>query len=753
MVVSEEERRQLGTLWPRYFEAEGEPQKDDGRVVIIDVLAAFLLTPSGHMLLARQRLEGAESVFAFDFQVFCDAIPLSDFDRVLHHQPLKAIACVSLACVLAMLRLRVTPPAERVRAQFFNVKPSLPIASVKSDVSGKFVELTGSIVRASSIRPLVVQCDFECLKCGEILCEPFVDGHFHYPKRCVASRCRSLKFELKRRTAVTVDHQRVKLQALDCASTEPGRMPATIEVELRGPLVDAAVPGDVVRVAGVVSSQNAEHLAGRGGRRANECGLFVLYLLANSVHNSREGSGELQGGLRFSRAELRMVRRVASEPFPLALLVASLAPSIFGQPLVKLGLLLGIAGGSARRTEVPVRADPHVLVVGDPGLGKSQMLSAAARAAPRGVYVCGNAATASGLTVTAYKEGREVGLEAGALVLSDRGVCCLDEFDKMASQHSALLEAMEQQRVSIAKSGVVASLSTRCAVLAAANPTGGTYNRRLSVTENLRMSAALLSRFDLIFILVDDPDGTRDRALSRHLINMYTSADPAEPTGAIVLHDCARPRPAEDAAEDETLQQRLRRTCKAYGAGTPLLPEEMLRRYLSYARTFCQPRLTPAAAAVLQDEYLRLRREARGGRSTPVTTRQLESLVRLAEARAKVELRSAVTAEDARDVVMLMQEGMLDAFLEASHDAGLGLGGRRGGGGLGRRLKAFVAKLHAAAKRRSSNLFSVSELREHAAAIGVKAFDFDNFLEVLRHECYLLRKGAGLFAVQGSGVA
>lgn len=203
------------------------------------------------------------------------------------------------------------------------------------------------------------------------------------------------------------------------------------------------------------------------------------------------------------------------------LLVHSLCPTIYGHEILKAGLLLGLMGGTQNKNS-SVRCDIHILMVGDPGLGKSQMLQACCNIAARGVFVCGNTSTNSGLTVTMCREsGGEYSLEAGALVLADQGCCCIDEFDKMSANHAALLEAMEQQTISIAKAGVVCSLPARTSILAAANPAGGHYNKAKTVSENLRLGAALLSRFDLVFILLDKPDEHLDGLLSEHVLALH----------------------------------------------------------------------------------------------------------------------------------------------------------------------------------------------------------------------------------------
>jgi hypothetical protein len=290
--------------------------------------------------------------------------------------------------------------------------------------------------------------------------------------------------------------------------------------------------------------------SGRGGRGGRGRGApkaappvaathYLMYLDALSVVRApREGEDEadgdaaprgpglraLQGAAVFSPRDLAFIARFAQEAAAaggaLRLLVGSLCPSIYGASLVKAGLLLALLGGARGRDGAGVRGDIHVLLLGDPGLGKSQLLAAAVAAAPRGVYVCGPTVSAVGLTAAVGRDPATgaPSLDAGACVLADRGVCAVDELDKMKPQHGALLEVMEQGTVSIAKAGIAATLPARCALLAAANPAGGRYNRAKSVVQNLAMGAPLLSRFDLIFVLQDTADEARDAALSEHLL-------------------------------------------------------------------------------------------------------------------------------------------------------------------------------------------------------------------------------------------
>lgn len=447
--------------------------------------------------------------------------------------------------------------------------------------------------------------------------------------------------------------------------------------------------------------------------------------------------------------ELARIKQVAEDRHCFSRLVCSLCPDIFGHNLVKVGLLLGLFGGSNHQTSADrlhVRSDIHVLVVGDPGLGKSQMLRAVSQLSPRSVFVSANTTTATGLTVTVSKEsgpsgkGNDVALEAGALVLADQGVCCLDEFDKIGCDYHCLLEAMEQQQVSIAKSGVVASLSSRCSVIAAANPVSGHYDASRTIAENLKMSSPLLSRFDLLFILQDKPEARHDRMLSNHVIRAHMATHDSMPPPQA---GSTRFRPACEMEGDVSPLEQGIRDYFASGA-VDIVPVDVMKKYVTYAREFVQPRLSGAAATVLQNLYLKIRERAQAENSIPITTRQLESLVRLAQARARIELRDRVSEADARDVVALMESSILQTFRTAHGTFDFS----RRGMSLAKQAKSFIAELHRHADRRGSAIFELKDLRGVATRMNLNVTDFDGFVEMLNDQSFLLKKGPRLYQVQ-----
>uniref|UniRef100_A0A7N8Y507 DNA helicase MCM8 n=1 Tax=Mastacembelus armatus TaxID=205130 RepID=A0A7N8Y507_9TELE len=639
-----------------------------------------------------------------------------------------------------------------ISARLYNYEPLTPLRMLRASVFGRLVCVRGTVVRVSNIRPLCTRMAFRCLACSHTQSLPLQHGKYATPTKCIQLECRSRSFAPSRSSPLThtVDWQIIKVQELiGGEQRETGRIPRTVECQLTSDLCDSCVPGDTVTVTGIVRVTND------GSSRGNkdQC-MFLLYLEATSVSNTKgQGSrGSLEGfsgGEEFSLKELYAIQEIQSQPNLLRLIVHSLCPVIYGHLLVKAALALALFGGRQKHTDknsVPVRGDPHILMVGDPGLGKSQMLQAVCNVAPRGIYVCGNSTSTTGLTVSLSRDAGtgDYALEAGALVLADQGLCCIDEFDKLGNQQQALLEAMEQQTVSLAKAGIVSSLPARTSVIAAANPTGGHYNRGKTVSENLKMGSALLSRFDVVFLLLDIPDESHDRHLSEHV--MANRAGRGRTSSAVVT------RASSDFEtsillehSDMPLSERLK--IPADETVDPI-PTCLLRKYISYARQYVHPSLSPEAAQILQDFYLSLRSQAHCANSTPITTRQLESLIRLTEARARLELRETATKSDAEDVVDIMKHSLADTYSD-----GLGnLDFERSqlGSGMSQRsvAKRLVNALHSHAQRTNQKQFDLQMLRSVADRLNIKVMDFEGLVNSLNEQGFLLKKGAKLYQLQ-----
>uniref|UniRef100_A0A8C0D1H8 DNA helicase MCM8 n=1 Tax=Balaenoptera musculus TaxID=9771 RepID=A0A8C0D1H8_BALMU len=598
-----------------------------------------------------------------------------------------------------------------IHTRVYNYEPLTQLKNVRANYYGKYIALRGTVVRVSNIKPLCTKMAFLCAACGEIQSFSLPDGKYNLPTKCPVPACRGKSFTALRSSPLTatMDWQSIKIQeSMSDDQREAGRIPRTIECELVHDLVDSCVPGDTVTITGVVKVSNAEE----GSRNKNDKCMFLLYIEANSVSNSKgqktkaSEDGCKHGTLmEFSLKDLYAIQEIQSEENLFKLIVNSLCPVIFGHEAV-------------------------------------------CSVAPRGVYVCGNTTTTSGLTVTLSKDSSsgDFALEAGALVLGDQGICGIDEFDKMGNQHQALLEAMEQQCISLAKAGVVCSLPARTSIIAAANPVGGHYNKAKTVSENLKMGSALLSRFDLVFILLDTPNEDHDHLLSEHVIAIRAGKQRAVSSATVARMNSQDSNTSIlEVVSDKPLSERLK---VVPGETIDPIPHQLLRKYIGYARQYVSPRLSTEAAQILQDFYLELRKQSQRLNSSPITTRQLESLIRLTEARARLELREEATKEDAEDIVEIMKYSMLGTY--SDEFGNLDFERSQHGSGMSNRstAKRFISTLNNIAERTYNNLFQFHQLRQIAKELNIQVADFENFIGSLNDQGYLLKKGPKIYQLQ-----
>ncbi|KAL4031889.1 hypothetical protein IC575_010183 [Cucumis melo] len=756
---------------------------ENGWLNLISQLSFFFSSPAGRHL-SSQAVDDGRGIFilSIDFQQFRKIWDQHDFYIMLEENPKVALKCMS-AAIHQVMRTKWVHNLEdvaKILVRLHNYSESmLALKNLKAAYIDKLVSVRGTVVKVSTVKPLVVQMSFDCAKCKSHITRSFPDGKFSPPSFCELDGCKSKTFNPIRSTAEAIDFQKIRLQELTKPDDhEEGRVPRTVECELTEDLVDACIPGDVVTVTGIIRVINNYMDIGGGKSKSKNQGFYYLYLEAVSIKNSKSQSTpedlqdsnsnaratELLDLFSFSPRDLEFIVKFSGEygSDVFRQILQSICPSIYGHELVKAGITLALFGGvrkhSKDQNKVPVRGDIHVIVVGDPGLGKSQLLQAAAAISPRGIYVCGNATTKAGLTVAVVRDSmtNDYAFEAGAMVLADGGLCCIDEFDKMSAEHQALLEAMEQQCVSIAKAGLVASLSARTSILAAANPVGGHYNRAKTVNENLKMSAALLSRFDLVFILLDKPDEFLDKRVSEHIMSLHAGCGERASAAKRLRKDISPLALKNVAMENdgkvdagskrESLVSRLRLDKAKDGDFVPL-PGQLLRKYIAYARTFVFPRMSKPAADILQRFYLQLRDQNTSADGTPITARQLESLVRLAEARARVDLREEITVEDAMDVVEIMKESLYDKYVD---EHGVLDFGRSGGMSQQKEAKRFLGALNKQSELQQKDCFSISEIYSLADKIGLRVPDIDTFIENLNSVGYLLKKGPKTYQVLSS---
>ncbi|PPD91423.1 hypothetical protein GOBAR_DD11657 [Gossypium barbadense] len=752
----------VGSIVPVYF-TENEYSKDEEKL-IFDLIRFFSASPGKDLADQVKDDCGAVSL-SLDYQRFRRLCDIEEFYAKMEDKPKIALSCMSAAIHQVLLNNQdfYLEEGKKINIRLHNYPESMTVLkNLKAAYIDKLVSVRGTVVKASNVKPLVIKMNFACEKCATEIPRSFPDGKFSPPSACTIHGCKSRTFKPIRSSAQAIDFQKIRLQELlKSEDHEEGRVPRTVECELTEDLVDLCIPGDVATVTGIIRVINNYMDIGGGKSKGRNQGFYYLYIEAVSIKNSKSLSvtedmedsnsdaraKELVDLFSFSPRDLEFIVKFSKEHGSdvFRQILQSICPSIYGHELVKAGITLALFGGvrkhSMDRNKVPVRGDIHVIVVGDPGLGKSQLLQAAAAVSSRGIYVCGNATTNAGLTVAVVKDTMtsDYAFEAGAMVLADGGLCCIDEFDKMSAEHQALLEAMEQQCVSVAKAGLVASLSARTSVLAAANPVGGHYNRAKTVNENLKMSPALLSRFDLVFILLDKPDEQLDKQLSEHIMSLHAGYGESSPA-------LKKPRIAKASQNVEaitmrvkggSLVSRLRLDPKKDADFVPL-PGALLRKYISYARTYVFPRMSKPAAEILQKFYLQLRDRNTSGDGTPITARQLESLVRLTQARARVDLREEITVQDAKDAVEIMKESLYDKYVD---EHGFVDFGRSGGMSQQKEAKRFLSALNKQSELQQKDCFSISEIYSLADRIGLRVPDIDTFVDNLNSVGYLLKKG------------
>ncbi|XP_010543366.1 PREDICTED: probable DNA helicase MCM8 [Tarenaya hassleriana] len=757
-----------------YFRDSETCTVDEEKLLLTAELLRLFSSPPCRNLVSQAKEEGNGCFsLSLDLQQFKKLCHIDNFFLNLENNPKVVIRCMSAAVhkiLLAQWETNDFVDVKRVNIRLHNYPESLTtLKNLRAAYIGKLVSVHGTVVKVSTVKPLVTQMNFDCAKCKTSIARTFSDGKFSPPQTCDSHGCKCRTFIPIRSSAQTIDFQKIRIQELQkLEDHEEGRVPRTVECELTEDLVDTCIPGDVVTITGIIAVINNYMDIGGGKSKSKNQGFYYLYVEAVSICNAKqqsafENSEDPSNSIRhtdvgdlfsFSQKDLEFIVKFKEEygSDVFRQILHSICPSIYGHEIVKAGIALVLFGGvrkhSMDRNKVPVRGDIHAIIVGDPGLGKSQLLQAATSISPRGIYVCGNATTNAGLTVAVVKDSMtsDYAFEAGAMVLADGGLCCIDEFDKMSSEYQALLEAMEQQCVSVAKAGLVASLSARTSVLAAANPVGGHYNRAKTVNENLKMNAALLSRFDLVFILLDKPDELLDKRVSDHIMLLHAGngqTSPAVKKLKIASQDAGY---ADINATGGTLVSRLRFDPKNDYEFVPV-PGKLLRKYIAYARNFVNPKMTKPAADIIQKFYLKLRDHNTSADCTPITARQLESLVRLAEARARVDLREEITVQDALDAVEIMKESLYDKFVD---EHGVVDFGRSGGMSQQKEAKRFLSALDKQSALQQKDCFSISEMYSLADRIALRVPDIDTFLENLNIAGYLLKKGPKTYQVLSS---
>lgn len=477
------------------------------------------------------------------------------------------------------------------------------------------------------------------------------------------------------------DHQTVSIQEMP-ERAPAGQLPRGVDVILDDDLVDKVKPGDRIQLVGIFRTL--------GNRNTNHnSALFKAIILANNVVLLSSKSGGGVATATITDTDIRNINKVAKKKNLLDLLSQSLAPSIYGHDYIKKAILLMLLGGMEKNLEngTHLRGDINILMVGDPSTAKSQLLRFVLNTAPLAIATTGRGSSGVGLTaaVTSDKETGERRLEAGAMVMADRGVVCIDEFDKMSdNDRVAIHEVMEQQTVTIAKAGIHTSLNARCSVVAAANPLYGQYDPHKDPHKNIALPDSLLSRFDLLFVVTDDIEDTRDRQVSEHVLRMHRYRQPGTEEGAPVREQASQFL-GVSAADTQNTSQKQTDVFEKFdamlhagvthtsGRGSNKKPEILsipfMKKYIQYAKTRIKPVLTQEASDRISDIYVGLRNDEMEGnqrRTSPLTVRTLETIIRLATAHAKSRLSNCVEERDAAAAESILRFALFKEVVEES---------------------------------------------------------------------------------------
>jgi replicative DNA helicase Mcm len=593
-----------------------------------------------------------------------------------------------------------------------NLQDSTEIRAIRARHRGRLIAVTGIVRKATDVRPKVTEAAFECQRCGTLSRIPQSSGEFYEPHECQGCE-RQGPFEVNFDQSEFVDAQKLRVQESP-EGLRGGETPQSIDVHIDDDITGHVTAGDHVRVTGIL------HLDQQGSDR-DKSPIFDLYMDGITVEIEDEQFEDMD----ITDADKTEIIELSNAGDVYERMVDSMAPSIYGYEQEKLAIILQMFSGVTKNLPdgSRIRGDLHVLLIGDPGTGKSQILQYTKNIAPRSIYTSGKGSSSAGLTAAAvrddFSEGQQWTLEAGALVLADQGVAAVDELDKMRSEdQSAMHQALEQQEISISKAGINATLKSRCSLLAAANPIEGRFDDFDPMAQQIDLEPPLVSRFDLIFTVTDRPDEEEDRRLADHIISTNYAGE-------------LRTHRVENATSNVSREQVRTATEDV----EPAIDVELLRKYVAYAKRNCYPTMTDEAREAIKDFYVDLRTQGESeDNPVPITARKLEALVRLAEASARIRLSDDVERADADRVIELVHGSLEDVGIDPETgelDADIVESGRsKTQRDRIRRIKSLIGEVEAEYDEGAPR----EEVLDRAEEVGLERSKADHEIEKLRQK-------------------
>ncbi|KAK4224418.1 DNA replication licensing factor mcm2 [Podospora fimiseda] len=530
------------------------------------------------------------------------------------------------------------PDYERIHAEIhvriFDLPVHYTLRQLRQSHLNCLVRVSGVVTRRTGVFPQLKYVKFDCGKCGVTL-GPFQQESNVEVKISYCQSCQSRgPFTLNSEKTVYRNYQKLTLQ--ESPGTVPaGRLPRHREVVLLWDLIDKAKPGEEIEVTGIYRNNYDAQLNNRNGFP-----VFATILEANNVVKSHDQLA----GFRMTEEDEHEIRRLSKDPHIVDKIINSIAPSIYGHTDIKTAVALSLFGGVTKHSRGAhhIRGDINVLLLGDPGTAKSQVLKYVEKTAHRAVFATGQGASAVGLTASVRRDPltSEWTLEGGALVLADKGTCLIDEFDKMNDQdRTSIHEAMEQQTISISKAGIVTTLQARCGIIAAANPIGGRYNSTIPFSANVELTEPILSRFDILCVVRDTVEPEEDERLARFIVGSHSRSHPLSNSQAATQTQNGDSMDVEpDSGAPETQNGERPKEGE--------IPQELLRKYILYAKDKCSPKLYHMDEDKVARLFADMRRESLATGAYPITVRHLEAIIRISEAFCKMRLSEFCSSQD-----------------------------------------------------------------------------------------------------------